>query len=84
MKHMKFFRHYQHITSSWKLVLRTVDCDMNTKIVIVPMTIMCKNEQSYADVVETLDSYGDHIADVYRKNVAQVLMKLKYILVVIS
>lgn len=67
MKHMKFFRHYQHIASSWKLVLRTVDCDINTKIVIVPMTIMCKNEQSYADVVEILDSYGDHIADVYRK-----------------
>lgn len=68
MKHMKFFRHYKHIVRSWKLALRTVDCDMNTKNVIVPMPIMCKNEQSYAGVVEILDSYEDHIADIYRKS----------------
>ena len=32
------------------------------------MPIMCKNEQNYADVVEILDSYEDHIADIYRKS----------------
>lgn len=29
--------------------------------------VLCKNEQNYAEVVDLMNSYGDHIVDIYRK-----------------
>lgn len=83
MKHMQFFRHYQHIANGWKRRLRTVDCNMNTKIVIVPMTIIFKINR----VMQMLSrswTVMKIILQISTEKVMQVLMKLKYILVVIS
>lgn len=29
--------------------------------------VFCKNEQSYVEVVDIMDSYEDYIVDIYRK-----------------
>lgn len=34
---------------------------------MVTFPVLCKNEQSYAEVVDIMDSYEDHIVDIYRK-----------------
>lgn len=40
---------------------------MSSKNTVVTFPVLCKNEQSYAEVVDIKDSYEDHIADIYRK-----------------
>lgn len=34
---------------------------------MVTFQVLCKNEQNYAEVVDVMNSYGDHIVDIYRK-----------------
>lgn len=34
---------------------------------MVTFQVLCKNEQNYAEVVDLMNSYGDHIVDIYRK-----------------
>lgn len=34
---------------------------------MVTFSVLCKNEQSYAEVVDIMDSYEDHIVDIFRK-----------------
>lgn len=34
---------------------------------MVTFQVLCKNEQNYAEVVDLMNSYGNHIVDIYRK-----------------
>lgn len=34
---------------------------------MITFQVLCKNEQNYAEVVDLMNSYGDHIVDIYRK-----------------
>lgn len=47
--------------------LRAKDCDLSSKNTVVTFPVLCKNELSYAEVVDIMDSYEDHIVDIYRK-----------------
>jgi hypothetical protein len=40
---------------------------MSSKNAVVTFPVICKNEQKYAEVVDIMDSYEDHIAGIYRK-----------------
>lgn len=40
---------------------------MSFKNIVVMFLVFCKNEQSYVEVVDIMDSYEDYIVDIYRK-----------------
>lgn len=43
------------------------NCDIRSNNTVVTFQVLCKNEQNYAEVVDLMNSYGDHIVDIYRK-----------------
>jgi hypothetical protein len=66
-KHLTFLKQFHPLLAQLKNDLRAKDCDMSSKNAVVTFPALCKNEQKYAEVVDIMDSYEDHITDIYRK-----------------
>lgn len=66
-RHLTFLKQFKSLIAELKNDLRAKDCDMSSKNTVVIFPVLCKNEQSYAEVLDIMDSYEDHIADIYRK-----------------
>lgn len=66
-RHLTFLKKFKPFTAELKNDLRAKDCDLSSKNTVVTFPVLCKNEQSYAEVVDIMDSYEDHIVDIYRK-----------------
>ena len=42
----------------------SINHDISTVHKIIPLSVLAKNEQKYSEVIDILDSYENHIAEI--------------------
>lgn len=64
-KFLKVFQGFKAMAKSLTEELRPVSHDISTVHKIIPLPVLAKNEQKYSEVIDILDSYENHIAEIF-------------------